>query len=87
MVFDRRHSIIFGFHLFKSVALSNIFFSLAVKQLTILILFFLCYVHFFSMPIFFLFTFLGVIITVAKSCLHAFNIFCFLRFLEKLQNG
>lgn len=59
MVFDRRHSIIFGYHSFKSVAFSNIFsFSLAVKRLMILILFlfFLCFVYFFSMPnVFFLF--------------------------------
>ena len=33
------------------------------------------------------FTFLSVIITVKKIRLHKFNIFCFFRFLEKLQNG
>ena len=89
MVFDRRHSIIFGYHSFKSVAFSNIFsFSLAVKRLMILILFlfFLCFVYFFQCLMFF-FYFLIVLITVEKICLHKFNIFCFFRFLEKLQNG
>ena len=88
MVFDS--SIIFGFHLFKSVALSNIFFFFiggeTVDDFDFVFVFsLLC--SLFSMPNFFLFSFLGVIITVQKNCLHAFNIFCFLRFLEKLQNG
>ena len=90
MVFDRRQSVIFGYHLIKSVASSNIFsFSLAVKRLTslILFLFFFCFVYFFLMPNVSFFTFLSVIITVKKICLHKFNIFCFFRFLEKLQNG
>ena len=90
MVFDRRQSVIFGYHLIKSVASSNIFsFSLAVKRLTILILFlfFFCFVYFLLMPNVSFFTFLSVIITVKKICLHKFNIFCFFRFLEKLQNG
>ena len=75
MVFDRKQSVIFGYHLIKSVASSNIFsFSLAVKRLTILILFlfFLCFVYFFQCLMFFF---------------YFFNIFCFFRFLEKLQNG
>lgn len=71
MVFDRRHSIIFGYHSFKSVAFSNIFsFSLAVKRLMILILFFvfslLCL--FFQCLMFFFF--LIVLLTVEKICLH-----------------
>lgn len=56
MLFDRRHSIIFGHHSFKSVAFSNIFsFSLAVKRLMILILFlfFLYFVYFFQCLMFF----------------------------------
>ena len=56
MLFDRRHSIIFGYHSFKSVAFSNIFsFSLAVKRLMILILFlfFLYFVYFFQCLMFF----------------------------------
>lgn len=88
-MFDRRHSIIFGYHSFKSVAFSNIFsFTLTVKRLMILILFlfFLCFVYFFQCLMFF-FYFLIVLITVEKICLHKFNIFCFFRFLEKLQNG
>ena len=56
MVFDRRHSIIFGYHSFKSVAFSKIFsFSLAVKRLMILVFPLLCL--FFSMPNVFFFTF------------------------------
>ena len=88
-MFDRRHSIIFGYHSFKSVAFSNIFsFTLTVKRLMILILFlfFLCFVYFFQCLMFF-FYFLIVLVTVEKICLHKFNIFCFFRFLEKLQNG
>ena len=71
MVFDRRHSIIFGYHSFKSVAFSNIFsFSLVVKRLMILILFlfFLCFVYFFQCLMFFFF--LIVLLTVEKICLH-----------------
>ena len=51
------------------------------------ILVFSLFCLFFSMPNVFFFTFLSVIITVKKICLHKFNIFCFFRFLEKLQNG
>ena len=71
MVFDRRHSIIFGYHSFKSVAFSNIFsFTLTVKRLMILILFlfFLCFVYFFQCLMFFFF--LIVLLTVEKICLH-----------------
>lgn len=71
MVFDRRHSIIFGYHSFKSVAFSNIFsFSLAVKRLMILILFlfFLCFVYLFQCLM--IFFFLIVLLTVEKICFH-----------------
>lgn len=68
MVFDRRQSVIFGYHLIKSVASSNIFsFSLAVKRLTILILFLFFFCLFFLLPNVSFFTFLSVIITVKKN--------------------
>lgn len=87
MAFDRRHSIIFGYHLFRSVPLSNIFFigGETVDDFDFVLVFSLLCL-FFQCPMFF-FYFLSVIITVEKISLHAFNISCFVRFLEKLQNG
>ena len=79
MVFDRGHSIIFGYHSIKSVASSNILsFSMAEKRMMILILFCFFFVLFifFQCQMFF-FTFLSVIITVENICLPKFNIFCF----------
>ena len=58
MVFDRRHSIIFGYHSFKSVAFSNIFFFFIDGETAddfdfVLVFSLLCL--FFSMPnVFFL---------------------------------
>lgn len=55
MAFDRRHSIIVGYHLFKSVPLSNIFFIGGetvddfdfVRVFSLLCLFFQCLMFFF----------------------------------------